>query len=172
LEIGKEKGIEISLPPVGSIPAQVFPLSLSRALARGPARPTSRALTPACDSPTPPNSRARPPPLYRPFSGRRAPLVSSLPSPVIGYRRDHRRPPPAPSPRHYSSTRFGALRPCPLAPAPSHPVTPYAQAIQSPLCAIIAAAASIAGARHLSSLPSPAAYKRTAPSPLLHRTRP
>jgi hypothetical protein len=63
---------------------------------------------------------------------------------------------PASSPRHYSSTsktwRLAALSLCACPELSRHP--PFARAIPSQLCAIIAAAASVAGAHHLAP-PSP-----------------
>jgi hypothetical protein len=102
-------------------------------------------------------------PRDRPLSGRYAPLVSSLPlSPVIGYRRDHRRPPlchiPSPLLAHQPNWR--------LAPVSSHPVTTvcpepsrrYHCVPSSPL-----RQASLVLAT--SPPPSPTAYKRTARAP-------
>jgi hypothetical protein len=101
LEIEKKKK-EISFPPLGWADSGLILLSLPRAHlpARSPARPSSRALTRATPLSAWPHSSAHPPPLDHPLSDRRAPPVSSLPSLVICYRHDHRRPPLALSPRH------------------------------------------------------------------------
>jgi hypothetical protein len=152
-------------PSAGPNPAQAFP-SLSRAralpLPRGPRSPTPAApRSPLTAQPHPSVAPALLP-HDRPLSGGWASPVSSLSlSPMIGYRRDHRRPPL----RHIPSPLLAHQPNWHLAPAPSHPVTPSARAIPSPpLCTIISVAASVAGAHHLSSPPSPVTYKRDRPS--------
>jgi hypothetical protein len=162
LEIEKEIGI--SLPPVGPIPAQV-PLSLPRARPRPSSAHLPHAPVPRHCQPSP----TRQPLLPFPASALSLSLSTrprlSAPSSALVIRLSTRSPPatarPVALPLLPPLARFGALRPYPLAPAPSHPITTACRAVPSPLCAIIAATTSIAGARHLSS-PSPIAYKRTA----------
>jgi hypothetical protein len=170
LEIGKEKGKGIPLPPVGLILAQVFPpLSPARSLEAQLSPPPARPRPPLTARPRPSAAPALPLSIALSPAGR--PRMSAFsPSPMIGYRRNHRWPPPAPSPRHYSPTskvwHLASLPraiPSPCLPEPScrhhcAPSLPPRQA--SPVLA--------------TSPPSPslAAYKRTTLSPLLHRTRP
>jgi hypothetical protein len=105
-------------------------------------------------SPAPPVSRARPRSLTTALSLAGGPCLSApSPSPVISL--SARLPPatacPVASPLTRSPARFGALRPAHCARAILSP--PPARAVPSPLCAIIAAEASVAGARHLSFPP-------------------
>jgi hypothetical protein len=89
-----------------------------------PTRPNSCSATLSPDNPTPPVSRAHPPPSRSPSLWQAGPSCQLSLSPVIGYRRDHHRS--ATSPRHYSPTsRIGTLRlpraiPSPRLSEPSH----------------------------------------------------
>jgi hypothetical protein len=107
-------------PAQPSLPRAAFPrLAHAAHLAR--ARSRSRRAFPPADRPAPPVSRNTPPartPLFPWQAGHARQLPLSL-SPVIGYRRDHRRP----SLRHIPSPLLVHQPNWCLAPVPSHPVT-------------------------------------------------
>jgi hypothetical protein len=148
--------------------------SLSRAHLPRP-RPSSAHLprAPAPRSlPAPPISRARPRSLATALSLAGGPRLSvPAPSPMIRLSA-HSLPSiahPVTSPLTCSPARFGAL--CPRALCPSPPV---ATTCPSRPVATVCHHRRRGKRRWCSPppLPSPTAYKRTAPSPLLHRTRP
>jgi hypothetical protein len=156
-EIEIEKKRKFLPPRLGRIrPNSLSPTRASRFprtahvahLSRPPALMPS-LLPPRCQ-PGPTRQSCPPfPPRVRPLSGKRAPLVSSLSRPssaIDTITAAHRS---ATSPHHYSPTsRIGTLRLPRAIPSP-----PSARAIPSPpLCAIIVAAASVAGAHHLPPL--------------------
>jgi hypothetical protein len=115
------------------------------------------------DSPAPPISHARPFSLAPALSLTARPRSSApSPLPVIGQRHDRRRPPPTPSPRHYSPTSTN-LAPC----VPAH----CGRAVPSPpLCRHHRRRSKLHRCPPLPPPPSPVAYKRTAPSPSSPRT--
>jgi hypothetical protein len=154
IEVEMEKEKRKSLPPrLGQIRPN---------LSRSRRAPLSLTVNPA-----PPVSRARPFPLASALSLASGPR-SSAPSlsPVIGYQHDRRRPPPpATSPRHYScasEVRHRSALSVHCARTPSRQPT---RAVSSPaLCALLAAAVSLAGASWPLTASSPGAYIKDRPS--------
>jgi hypothetical protein len=126
-------------PPARSLLAQAASLSLART--HTPLPPAAQAAHRACPHPpltSRPHPSARAPlPHALSLSGRRAPPVSSLPSPVVCNRRDHRRSEPrlvaSPLLLPSGTWRLAALS---LAPAPSYPVNPPPLCLSHPVATV------------------------------------
>jgi hypothetical protein len=163
-------------PPARSLLAQAASLSLART--HTPLPPAAQAAHRACPHPpltSRPHPSARAPlPHALSLSGRRAPPVSSLPSPVVCNRRDHHRPEPrlvaSPLLLPSETWRLVALS---LAPAPSYPVTPPLLKPSRRNCAPFSPPRQ-ASPVCATSPPFPflAAFKRAALSSSLHHARP
>jgi hypothetical protein len=142
-----------------TLPHAEFPARPTQPISRVPAR--ARAVPPLPLTGQPHPSAATPRPLApRSSSSKRAPLVSSLSlSPVIGYRRDHRRPPL----RHIPSPLLANQPNWCLAPVPSHPVTTVCpEPSRRHHCAPSSPPRQASLVLATSPPPSLAAYKRTA----------
>jgi hypothetical protein len=176
MEIEKEKEKGISPPPVGPIPAQAPP-PLSRALispARGPARPTSRTRPHRAHyQPGPTRQSLLPFPRIRSLSVNPAPLVSPFPrvrDQATGVIAASHRPPRRLTINTLASSVWRLASPCTV-PEPSrrHPLPESFGRHCVPSSSPRQASPMLATSP---PTPSPAAYKRTAPSLLPPRTRP
>jgi hypothetical protein len=159
--LGRIRPNPLSPAPHSSPPLGPSPLTLPR--------PSLRRCQPG------PTRQPRPPslPRDRPLPDKQASPVSPFsPSPVtrLSAHSPSATVRPVASPLTRSPARFGIMRPCAL--CPSRPFTP----LPEPSCRSYVPSSPSWQARRCSPpllpSPSPAAYERTAPSPLFHHTRP